>query len=193
METQEATKVKWRPQMTKELEQAFQHPCLLVTQFSKLSMPDLETLRKELSLLKTRYLVAKNSLSRLALQRLKLKQLLELVNGQTGFVIGEKDPIAISKVLVKFAKDHETFVLRGGLLEGEFMTEEGIRCLAALPSQEDLIGKTIFLIQSPLTRLQGIFTGVLRKLLGTLQELSKKQEGSELTPQNPDTPSGSGA
>ena len=184
METGATTKIRWRSQMAKELEEALQHPCLFVTQFSRLSMQDLEALRRQLRPLETRYLVAKNSLSRLALRQLKLEQLSELMRGQTGFVVGEKDPIAISKVLVKFVKDHDTLQLRGGFLEGEFMTEEGIRTLAALPSQEVLLGKTLFLIQSPVSRLEGVLVGMLRKFLVALQELSKKREGLEQSAQS---------
>ena len=177
METVTAQKIHWRPQMVKELEQAFQRPCLVVTQFSKLSMKDFEALRRQLLPLQSRYLVAKNTLSRLALRQLKRDELLEWVGGQTGFVVGEKDPIAISRVLVKFVKDHEGLKLRGGFLEGELMTEEGIRTLASLPSREALLGKTVFMIQSPISRFHAALIGNVRKLLFVLQELSKKKEG----------------
>lgn len=176
MEAAAPQKIRWRSQMVKELEEALQHPCLVVTQFSKLSVKDIESLRRQLQPLESRYLVAKNSLSRLALRELKQDQLLEWVGGQTGFVVGEKDPIAISKILVKFVKDHETLKLRGGFLEGELMTEEGIRTLASLPSREALLGKAVFMIQSPISRLQGVLLGALRKLLVALQEISKQKE-----------------
>ena len=178
METGAAQKIRWRPQMVKELEQAFQRPCLVVTQFSKLSMKDFEALRQQLLPLQSRYLVAKNTLSRLALRELKREELLDWVEGQTGFVIGDKDPVAISKVLVKFVKDHEGLKLKGGFLEGEIMTEEGIRTLASIPSREALLGKTVFMIQSPISRLEAVLLGTLRKFLVALQELSKKRDSS---------------
>jgi large subunit ribosomal protein L10 len=176
VETAAVQKVRWRLQMVRELEEALRHPCLVVTQFSKLSVKDIESLRRQLQPLESRYLVAKNSLSRLALRQLKQDQLVEWVGGQIGFVVGEKDPIAISKILVKFAKDHESLKLKGGFLEGELVTEEAIRSLASLLSREALLGKAVFMMQSPIGRLQGVLCGTLRKLLVALQEISKQKE-----------------
>ena len=175
METVTAGKIRWRVGMAKELGEALHQPCLFVTQFSKLPVKEVESLRRELKPLESRYLVAKNTLSRLALKQLKLDQLSEWVDGQTGFVVGKKEPIALSKILVKFMKDHETLKLRGGILEGELMTEAEIRSLAALPSREVLLGKAVFMIQSPVSRLGAVLSGTLRKLLIALDQLSKKK------------------
>ena len=175
METGEATKIRWRAAMVKELEEDLHQSCLFVTQFSKLPVKEVEFLRRELKPLEGRYLVAKNTLSRLALKQLKLDQLSEWVDGQTGFVVGKKDPITLSKILVKFVKDHETLRLRGAILEGELMTDLEIRSLAALPSREVLLGKTVFMIQSPINRLGSVLVGTLRKFLIALEELKKKK------------------
>lgn len=175
MEMITTQKIRWRPQMAKELEEALHHPCLLVTQFSRLSVKDVESLRRQLQPLNSRYLVAKNTLSRLALRQLKMDPLVEWVEGQTGFVVGEKDPIAVSKVLVKFLKDHEGLILRGGFLEGELITAQGIRTLASLPSREILLSKAVFMMQSPISRLEAVLVGNLRKFLIVLQGLVKKK------------------
>ena len=175
METGEATKIRWRAEMVKELEAVLHQSCLFVTQFSKLPVKEVESLRRELKPLESRYLVAKNTLSRLALKQLKLDKLSEWVDGETGFVVGKKDPITLSKILVKFVKDHETLKLRGGILEGALVTEAEIRSLAALPSREVLLGKTVFMIQSPVSRLGAVLSGTLRKLVIALDQLSKKK------------------
>ena len=173
-----SSKILWRQEMVKELQTVLHEPCLFVTQFSKLPVKEVEALRRELKPLESRYLVAKNTLSRLALRELKLESVSQWVNGQTGFVVGRKDPVTLSKILVKFIKDHETLKLRGGFLEGEMVTEADIRFLAALPSREVLLGKAVFMIQSPINRLHGVLVGNLRKLMFVLQELSKKREGT---------------
>ena len=175
METGTAAKIQWRAQMVKELGEVFHQPCLFVTQFSKLPVKEVESLRRELRPLESRYLVAKNTLSRLALKQLKLDQLSEWVGDQTGFVVGKRDPIALSKILVKFVKEHENLKLRGGLLDGELMTEAQIRSLAALPSREVLLGKAVYMIQSPINRLGSVLSGTLRKLVIALDQLSKKK------------------
>ena len=170
-----------RQLMLKEIEKGLRASCLFVTQYQRLSVKDLEELRKKLYPVSSRYLVAKNSLSRIALKSLGFEGLIPTVSGQTGFVVGESDPLTISKVLVGYVKNHEAFKLCGGVVEGELLTAERLREFARIPSREVLLGETVFLIKSPLTGLAGVLSGTVRKLLYALQEISKKIEGGGTT------------
>lgn len=170
---------KIRRLMVKELEGHLRAPYLFVTQYQGLSMKDLEDLRRKLRPTAGRYLVTKNSLSRIALKSLGCVGLIPTLSGQTGFVIGQNDPLAISKILVGYMKGHEALKLCGALVDGELMTAERIRELAKLPPREVLIGKTVFLIKSPLSGLAGVLSGTIHKLLYALQEISKKKREGE--------------
>jgi len=166
-----------RQLMVKAIEKNLRAPYLFVTQYQGLSVKDLEELRQKLRPASSRYLVAKNSLSRIALKTLGFENLVSSVSGQTGFVIGENDPLAISKILVGYVKGHEALKLCGGVMDGELLTADRIREFAKLPPREVLIGKAVFLIKSPLSGLVGVLSGTVRKLLYALQEISKKIEG----------------
>lgn len=165
-----------RRMMIQEIEKGLHTPYLFVTQYQGLSVKDLEELRQKLRPASSRYLVAKNTLSRIALKSLGCEDLVTTLSGQTGFVVGETDPIAISKILVGYVKGHEALKLCGGMLDGEFLTAERIREFAKLPSREVLIGKAVYLIKSPLTGLAGVLAGTIQKLLYALQEISRKKD-----------------
>jgi len=177
-EKREVTQSKYRRLMMRELEQDFRAPYLFVTQYQRLSVKDLEELRRKLRPVSGRYLVAKNSLSRLVLGTLGFENLAPLVTGQTGFAISDQDPIALSKVLVGFSKDHEALKLCGGVVDGELLTVDRMRHFASLPPRPILMGKAVFLIKSPLSGLAHVLSGMVRKLLYALQEISKTREKS---------------
>ncbi len=165
--------------MVKEIEEQLRAPYLFVTQYQGLSVGDLAELRQRLRPIESRYLVAKNSLSRIALKALGREALFPFITGQTGFVAGEKDPLAISKALIGYGKEHEALKVNGALVDGEILTETRVKELAKLPSQEVLIGKTVLLIKSPLTNLVGVLSGAIRKFMFALQEISKKKGKSD--------------
>ena len=169
-----------RRMMVQEIEKGLKAPYLFVTQYKGLSVKDLEELRQRLRPAESHYLVAKNTLSHLALKSLGCEGLVTTVSGQTGFVVGPSDPIGISKILVAYVKDHEALKLCGGVVDGEILTAERIREFAKLPSRDVLIGKAVYLIKSPLSGLAGVLAGTVQKLLYALQEISKKKgkEGS---------------
>ncbi|MBI4436895.1 MAG: 50S ribosomal protein L10 [Candidatus Omnitrophica bacterium] len=170
------TQSKYRRLMIKELERDLRAPCLFVTQYRGLSVKDLEELRQKLRPISGRYLVAKNSLSRIVLAAVGFEGLAPIVSGQTGFAIGQEDPIALSKVLVGYAKGHEALKLCGGVVDGELLTVDRIREFASLPPRQILLGKVVFLIKSPLSGLGGVLAGTVRKFLYALQEISKQKE-----------------
>ena len=174
----EVTQSKYRRLMMKELEQGLRAPYLFVTQYQGLSVKDLEELRGKLRPVSGRYLVAKNNLSRLILGTLGFEGLAPLVAGQTGFALGDQDPIALSKVLVGFSKNHEALKLCGGVIDGELLTVDRMREFALLPPRPMLLGKAVFLMKSPLSGLANVLSGTVRKLLYALQEISKSKEKS---------------
>lgn len=165
-----------RELMVEEIASRLRTQHVFVVQYRGLTAQDVEELRQKLRPLSSRYLVAKNRLSRIALKQLGLEALVPFVTGQAGFITGEADPIALSKAIMGYAKAHEALQLSGGIVEGEVFTSERLKAFAKLPSREDLYGKTVFLIQSPLSGLVGTLSGTVRKLLYALKEISKGKE-----------------
>ncbi len=164
---------EYKKLMIKEVGGKLRASFLFVTQYRGLKVKELEELRRKLLPVSGRYLVARNSLSRIVLEETAFSGLATSISGQTGFVVGEKDALAISKLLVGYAKDHEALKICGGVVDGELLTSEKVKAFAMLPSREVLIGKAVFLIKSPLSNLSGVLSGTLRKLLYALQEISK--------------------
>lgn len=99
------------------------------------------------------YRVAKNTVLRRACADSDVAGIAEHFAGPTALAISFGDPLGLARILVEFAKDHETFELKGGLLAGEPVDEGQIAQLATLPSLEVLRAGIVGLVQAPATKL----------------------------------------
>ena len=99
------------------------------------------------------YRVAKNTVLRRACADSDVAGIAEHFAGPTALAISFGDPVGLARILVDFAKDHEAFELKGGLLEGVPIDEGQIAQLATLPSLEALQARIVGLVQAPATKL----------------------------------------
>jgi large subunit ribosomal protein L10 len=99
------------------------------------------------------YRVAKNSILRRAASGSSVADLHGQIDGPTAVAIGYGDPVGLAKILTEFAKEHEVFEVRAGIVEGRAVDSREIGTLATLPNLEELRGKLVGLLQAPATKL----------------------------------------
>jgi len=99
------------------------------------------------------YRVAKNSILKRATAELQLASLKGHFAGPTAIAISFGDPVGLAKILSDFAKEHEVFELKGGVVDGELIDASQIAALAKLPSMDALRGTIIGLVLAPATKL----------------------------------------
>lgn len=163
--------------MVKELAGRFsQGRGLFVSNFGGLSSGEMNELRRALEDISSDFMVAKNSISRLALRQTNFGGIIDLVEGTTGFALVGEDSIATSKVLVKFSKGHPALEIRGGFLDGEIILLDQIEELASLPSMEVLVGKAVWGMKMPLVSFVNVLLGSLRSLIYGLNNIREKKE-----------------
>lgn len=99
------------------------------------------------------YRVSKNRVLKLAAGGTGVASIAEHFRGPTAIAISYGDPVGLAKILCDFAKDHESFALRGGVLEGTPIAAEDIARLATLPGIDQLRGRLVGLLLAPATKL----------------------------------------
>jgi large subunit ribosomal protein L10 len=99
------------------------------------------------------YRVAKNTLLKRACAETRSAAIAERLDGPTAVALSYGDPVGLAKILAEFAKDHEVFELRAGVLEGEPVTPADIGKLATLPNLEELRARLVGLLQAPAGQL----------------------------------------
>jgi large subunit ribosomal protein L10 len=165
-----------------ELHARFQATSLAVTtEYRGLTVEQMNALRRELKTVNARYQVTKNKLARRALKDSPLANLDELLRGPIGLVTTADDPVAVAKILVRFAEHHDKLRITGGVLDGAAMLATGVSDLAKLPSREALLGHVLALIQAPATQLLRTIQepgARMARLLGALERSKQEQEGA---------------
>lgn len=159
---------------------------LLVADYRGLSMPEIDELRSKLLETGARFSVVKNTLTRLAAEEAGVKELLDLIDGPTAiaFIDAEGDPAAAAKILNDTARAHDVLVIRGGLLEGDTVSDVEIKRLATLPPADVVRAQFAGAVAAPLTTIVGLFTAPLRDLVSMLDaRITQLQEQGETVPE----------
>lgn len=149
---------------------------VFVADYRGLSVEDVRELRGRLrseSEVDFEYRVAKNSLLALAADGHDAELLKEHFSGPTAVALSYGDPVGLAKVLVRYAKDYELFEIKGGVLDGELMSEGEVRHLATLPNLLELRGKLVGLLQAPAVQLARLFNepgGQLARLVAARKD-----------------------
>ena len=162
---------------------------LVVTNYKGLSAQDLNELRRELRGVSGDYIVVKDSMVKRALSESQNEGIKEFIEGEVGVALDKKaDATNISKVLVKFSKDHKFLKIRGGLTGGAILSKEDIKVLALLPSRETLLGTLANVLNAPIQGLAGALNAIICKVLYALNAVKDKKETETPAPVAVDKP-----
>src|SRR3984957_18858435 len=163
-QTMAATKAKKTAQVEKLTKDLRQVSNLVVTTYTKMTVAQDYELRKALRGAGAKYQVVKNTLAEKAAKGTKVEGALKHLAGVTSIAYPTGDPVAMAKVLTKYAKDAPEFTFKVGVVEGRVVTIKEVEALATLPSKEELMSKLLFLINSPAQRLATVMSQVGRNL-----------------------------
>ncbi|MCG2711715.1 MAG: 50S ribosomal protein L10 [Candidatus Omnitrophica bacterium] len=152
---------------------------LMVANFNKLKVVDIDSLRRKLEKKSTRLIVTKNAFLKKALADVSYAGLTKFIEGTTGLAVYKDDPVGVAKTLFEFSKNHVTFKVRGGMVEGELIDEARARELSALPSKEVLLATVVMRMKSPITGLVNVLSGPIRGLVNVLNQISENKEKTQ--------------
>lgn len=130
--------------------------CVYLADYSGLDVQAANELRRQIHAVgggDFEYRVTKNCVLRLAAGDTPMENIASHFQGPIAIALSFGDPVGLAKVLADFAKDHEVFGLKVGVLEGDAIGAAEIEKLATLPSLDQLRGMIIGLIQAPATKL----------------------------------------
>lgn len=148
---------------------------VLVSQNKGLTVADATTLRRRMRDAGANYKVAKNRLAALALDGTKFQAISPLLKGPTALA-WSKDPVAVAKTAVDYAKANDKFVILGGALGNQMLSPDGVKALAELPSLETLRAQLLGLLQTPATRIAGVLQAPGSQLARVFSAYAKKDE-----------------
>jgi large subunit ribosomal protein L10 len=148
---------------------------VVVTRPLGLTVAEATDLRRRMRAAGANYKVAKNRLATLALDGTQFDGIAPLLKGPTALA-WSKDPVAVAKAAVEFARTNDKFVVLGGALGSQTLDAAGVKALSELPSLDQLRAKLLGMIQTPGTRIAGILQAPGGQLARVLAAYAKKDE-----------------
>ena len=148
---------------------------ILLTDYRGLTVSEITALRRTLHQVGADFKVVKNTLFKLAAEKLGDTGIYDLLAGPTAAAFVHDDPIAPAKAIMDFAKDHKELEVKGGYVDGRMLTADQIQALSRIPSKEILLAQLIGSIQSPIAGFVGTLQGLISNLVYTLQAVSEQK------------------
>lgn len=146
--------IKQKEEEVKKLAEKIQNAKgVILTDYRGISVEDVTKLRADLRAVNAEYIVIKNNISRRALQACGIEGLDEVLTGPTALIIGAEDYLKPIKAVYAYAKEHDFYKIKAGLVEGKVTSAEEIVTLAKLPSREELIAKLAGSLLGNITKL----------------------------------------
>ena len=141
----------------------------VVVDYRGLTVEQDTILRKQLREAGVSYKVYKNTMIRFAAKGTEFEALEPHLEGPTALAVSKEDATAPARILAKFAKTAPALELKCGVVDGTYYDQKGIDLIATIPSREELLGKLLGSIQSPITNLARVLNQIAESK-GTAEE-----------------------
>ncbi|MDX2112937.1 MAG: 50S ribosomal protein L10 [Alphaproteobacteria bacterium] len=124
----------------------------LVVHNKGLTVAEMNVLRAKMREAGAEFKVTKNRLAKLGAKDTSYEAISDLLKGPTAIATA-KDPVAVAKGIVDFAKNNEKLVIVGGAYGTQKLDVNAIEQLSKLPSLDELRAKIVGMIKTPATRI----------------------------------------
>jgi large subunit ribosomal protein L10 len=126
---------------------------IVVTQYTGLTVQQMESLRNKLREVGAEYHVVKNRLAMLALEQAGLNPMKEHLVQMRGIAVGLADPVSVAKVVVQFAKENDKLQIIAGQMDKNVLSPAQVTDLSNMPGREELLSRLLGSLQSPVQKL----------------------------------------
>ena len=121
-----------------------------LTDYSGVSVEEINRLRNEFRKEGVKYKVLKNTLAKRAFDEIGgYEKLDDYLVGMTGFAFTDENPVAPAKVIKKFFDEKKKFPLKACYIDTQFYDGSNLSELASLPSKPEVIAGILGSINDP--------------------------------------------
>ena len=154
-------KVEQKQPIVAEISEAIKDAASIVlVTYSGITVEQDTAMRKELREAGVSYKVYKNTMMNFAFQGTPCEELCKNLEGTNALAVSKDDATAPARVLAKFAKTAPKLELVAACVEGAYYDKAGVEALSAIPSREELLGKLLGSIQSPITNFARVLSQI---------------------------------
>lgn len=173
-----------KEQIVQEIEEKIdQSKAVVLVEYRGLTVDEVTDLRNKYRENDVYYKVYKNTLMKIALNNKGITELDEFLTGPNAVAFSMEEATDAAKVSEAFSKENDKLEIKAGLLDGNLLSVEEVIKLAKLPSKEELIGKLIGSLNSPITNFvmtaSNLVKDPMRDLVHVANTLAERMEAGE--------------
>lgn len=137
---------------------------VILTDYRGLSVAQVQDFRAKLRPSEGEFRVSKNTLVRIAAERAGVEGLEEFLDGPTAVVFAMGDVAGAAKAVSDFARSSRILKVKAGVMNNQVMTAQDVEVISSLPPREELLGKLVGMLASPMARTVGVLSGPSRSV-----------------------------
>jgi len=154
---------------------------IFITDYAGLTVEQITKLRKELRQKGIKYVVAKNTLMKIAAKDAGYDDMEQFFNGPTAVAFAVTEPNVPAKILYdacKEFKEKNKPEIKAFYIDRQRYSHADAERIAQLPSREILLSQLIATIEGPIASLVGTLDAMIRELIGTIDAVAE-HKGSQ--------------
>jgi len=147
----------------------------IFTEYRGLTVEQITTLRRQLREKGVELHVVKNNFARLAFEELGYSHAVEpVLRGPTAVAFIKTDSNEVAKILLDFAKETPALVVKGAMIDRQFMDSDRVETFSKLPGRNQLIAMLMSAMQAPAQNLVYVINAIPTKLVRVLKAIEEK-------------------
>lgn len=149
---------------------------VVLTEYRGLTVAQTTELRRALGP-DVKYSVAKNTMIKLAAEQAGVEGLDPVLTGLTAVAFISGEAVDAAKALKKFGQDNKAFVIKGGYMDGNFLSAEQVDAIAEMDNLETTYAKIAGAINGSLANTAGLFDAHASQLARLFAAYEEKLQG----------------
>jgi large subunit ribosomal protein L10 len=152
---------------------------IFITDFKGLDVDQITRLRKDLRENGVKYIVAKNTLMRIAAKDAGYDDIVGYLSGPSAIAFSNVDPNVPAKILYDALKEFKEVgkpEVKAFCVDRSLFAAADVERIAKLPPREILLSQLVSAVEGPISGLVGTLDAILRELVGTLDAMARERE-----------------
>jgi large subunit ribosomal protein L10 len=148
----------------------------VLTDYRGMNTMRLVELRQSMKAVGAELMVVKNTLARLACEKVGYYDFKQAFAGPVAIAFGYEDISAPAKTLMDFFRRYRHPVVKAAYVQGRLLDEQSARQLAELPTKEQAMAEFLGMLQAPLAEFLGILEAPVAQLIYLMEAKADQLE-----------------
>ena len=148
---------------------------VFVTEYSGLTMKNIDDLRAKVREAGGEFHIVKNTLGKVAFEQAGLRVSEKLLTGSTAIAFAFQDTPAMAKVISEYARTSEFVKIKGGYLEKRAIGPDQVKALAELPPLPVMRAQLLGTLQAPASKLVRTLAEPARALAAVIKAYAEPE------------------